>query len=105
MKKTVLGVFYLVAALVVGALIAAATEQVPFLSWLAFGKSIGLSVRDPVVLDLSVVRIAFGCEIGVTVAHILCFIGAFFGYKYTVKRMHLHDGHGNDNALPGQPGR
>ena len=67
MKKTVLGAFWLVAALVVGALIAAATEQIPFLSWLAFGRSIGLPVENPMVLDLSVIKIAFGFEIGVTV--------------------------------------
>ena len=41
------------------------------------------------MLDLSVIKLAFGFEVGVTVAHILCFIGAFVGYKYTVKRMRL----------------
>ena len=72
MRKTLIAVFYLVAAVVIGALVAAATAQIPFLSWLAFGKSIGIPA-----------------EVGVTVAHILCFIGAFAGYKYTVKRMRL----------------
>ena len=61
----------------------------PFLSWLAFGKSIGIPADSPAVLDLSVIKLAFGFEVGVTVAHILCFIGAFVGYKYTVKRMRL----------------
>ena len=41
------------------------------------------------MLDLSGIKLAFGFEVGVTVAHILCFIGAFAGYKYTVKRMRL----------------
>ena len=113
MKKTILGAVWRVAALVVGALIAAATEQIPFLSWLAFGRSIGLPVENPMVLDLSVIKIAFGFEIGVTVAHILCFIGALFGYKYMVKRMHLddgrqrHDRHGKHGGegLTGESGR
>ena len=42
MRKTLIAVFYLVAAVVIGALVAAATAQIPFLSWLAFGKSIGI---------------------------------------------------------------
>ena len=37
MRKTLIAVFYLVAAVVIGALVAAATAQIPFLSWLAFG--------------------------------------------------------------------
>ena len=89
MRKTLIAVFYLVAAVVIGALVAAATAQIPFLSWLAFGKSIGIPADSPAVLDLSVIKLAFGFEVGVTVAHILCFIGAFVRYKYTVKRMRL----------------
>lgn len=89
MRKAIIFIFYLVAAVVVGALVAAIALKVPFLSWLAFGKSIGLSVDNPMILDLSVIKIAFGFEVGVTVAHIICFIGAFFGYKYTVKAMGL----------------
>ena len=81
MRKTLIAVFYLVAAVVIGALVAAATAQI--------GKSIGIPADSPAVLDLSVIKLAFGFEVGVTVAHILCFIGAFAGYKYTVKRMRL----------------
>ena len=91
MRKTLLAAFYLVAAVVVGALVAAIAVNIPFLSWLSFGKSIGLPVETPMVLDLSVVKVSFGFEVGVTVAHILCFVGAFFGYRKTVKAMHLND--------------
>ena len=91
MRKTLIAVFYLIAAVVIGALLAAATAQIPFLSWFAFGKSMGIPVDSPGVLDLSVIKLAFGFEVGVTVAHILCFIGAFAGYKYTVKRMRLDE--------------
>ena len=93
MRRALLGIFYTVAAVIVGALAAAIAANVPFLSWLAFGKSIGLPVDTPMVLDLSVVKVAFGFEVGVTVAHILAFIGAFFGYKYTIKAMHLNGKH------------
>ena len=89
MKKAILLIFYIVAAVVVGALVAAIAGQISFLSWLAFGKSIGLSVDNPMVLDLSVLRIAFGFEIGITVAHIFCFIGAFFAYRATVKALRI----------------
>ena len=58
MRKTLIAVFYLVAAVVIGALVAAATAQIPFLSWLAFGKSIGIPADSPAVLDLSVIKLA-----------------------------------------------
>ena len=87
MRNMLLFGFYLVAAVVVGALLAAAATQVPALAWLAFGKSIGLSVENPMVIDLSVIKVAFGLEVGITVAHLLCLIAAFFGYRYTVKAM------------------
>ena len=57
MRKTLIAVFYLVAAVVIGALVAAATAQIPFLSWLAFGKSIGIPADSPAVLDLSVIKL------------------------------------------------
>ncbi len=87
MKKTLLGGFYLVAAVVVGALVASIAQDIPFLSWLAYGRSIGLPVETPMVIDLSVVRLCFGLEVGVTVAHILCFVGAFVGYRYTLRAL------------------
>ena len=87
MKKTLLAVFYLVAAVVVGALLADIARGVPFLAWLAYGQSIGLPVETPMVLDLSVVRLCFGLEVGVTVAHILCLVGAFRGYRYTLRAL------------------
>ena len=70
MRKMLLFGFYLVAAVVVGALLAAAATQVPALAWLAFGKSIGLSVENPMVIDLSVIKVAFGLEVGITVAQV-----------------------------------
>ncbi len=92
MRKTVLGVFYLLAALVLGALIADGASQVGWLSWLSYGKSIGLSVAQPMVLDLSVLKIAFGIEFGATVAHVLCLVAAFLAYRATVKKMGLTEG-------------
>lgn len=38
MRRALIGIFYTVAAVIVGALAAAIAANVPFLSWLAFGK-------------------------------------------------------------------
>ena len=46
MRRALIGIFYTVAAVIVGALAAAIAANVPFLSWLAFGKSIGLPVDE-----------------------------------------------------------
>lgn len=97
MRKCMLAGFMLLAAVIIGALIAAAAQNISFLSWLAFGKSIGLSTSNPMVLDLSVIKIAFGFEMGLTISHILCFVGAFFGYKRLVRAFHLD---GSSRHLP-----
>lgn len=96
MKKILIGCFYLAAALVLGALLAALAANLPFLSWLAFGESIGISVESPMVIDLSVIKLAFGLEFGITIAHILCFIGAFFAYLYTIKSMRKNEVYENE---------
>lgn len=97
MRKMLLGGFFLVAAVIIGALVAAGAQNIPFLSWLAFGKSIGLSTSSPMIIDLSVIKLAFGFEMGLTIAHIICFIGAFFAYKRLVRAFHLD---GSPRNLP-----
>ena len=101
MKRLIL-CFYLAAAVVIGALLAAIAAGVPFLEWLAFGKSIGLSVDNPMVIDLSVVKLAFGFEFGLTVAHILSFIAAFFAYRSTVHRLWPEERAARRRAARGQ---
>ncbi len=67
-NKTLLLLFYLLAGVVAGNLLAQLLGSVPFLSWLAYYSEIGF---DPFTLDLSVINFTFGMNMGITVAQII----------------------------------
>jgi hypothetical protein len=79
MRKTGNGLLLavlLIGAVVVGALIAQATKNVQYLTWLSYSKTFGLSAERPVVVDLSVLKFAFGFEISISVAQAICLAAA-----------------------------
>jgi hypothetical protein len=71
----------ILAGVVIGALVASATKNIPFLSWLAYSKTLGLAVDKPVLLNLSVLKIAFGMELNVSVAQLTCVALALLLYR------------------------
>ena len=66
---------------VVGGLIAELCSGVPFLSWLAYGADFGISINDPLILDLAVLKIKFGAIIDINIATIIGIIAALLIYK------------------------
>lgn len=86
-KKNLLLIFMLLAGVIVGALLASITEGMSFLSWLSYGKSIGIDVASPMILDLSVLKLAFGFEFGINIAQIICVILSIFAYKTLAKKL------------------
>ena len=87
LKRTLILIFFIVAGIIIGALIASAAEQVPWLSWLAFGKSVGIDTAAPMVIDFSVLRIAFGFTLGINVAQIFCITGAILIYRAVIGKL------------------
>lgn len=79
--------FFLLAGIILGALLASVGETVPFLSWLAFGKTIGISTANPLILDLSMLKMAFGLEIGINVAQIITITLALILYKSVAQKL------------------
>ena len=71
MKKNLILLFLLLAGVMFGSLLAAATRGIPWLSWLSYGQTEGISVNNPMILDLAVIQLAFGFELGVNIAHVL----------------------------------
>ena len=71
MKKDFLLVFYLIAGVIIGSLLAAVSLNVQWLSWLAFGIDIGFGYPSPALLDLAVLQLSFGVRLSITVAHVL----------------------------------
>ncbi len=86
-KKNLVLIFFLLAGVILGALLANVGQHVPFLSWLAYGKTVGISPDSPMVIDLSVVRVAFGFEMGINVAQIITIILSILGYKSISKKL------------------
>ena len=80
-KRNLMLLFMLLAGVVVGSLIATAAAKVPFLTWLGYGASVGISTGEPMLLDLAVLQIAFGFQFQINVAQIICIILAICMYK------------------------
>lgn len=82
-KKDLMFVFYLVAGIVLGALLAHVCTGASFLSWLAYYVSFGIDEANPLVLDLAVLKLTFGLRVGVYVAQIFTIGLALFIYNRT----------------------
>ena len=78
-KNTWILIIFICAGLVIGGLIGQLSAQVEWLNWLSFGQEFGLS--QPLVLDLSVLKITFGLMVKINVASIIGMILAIFVYK------------------------
>jgi hypothetical protein len=63
----------LVIGTVLGDLIAKLTANISFLSWLSFGRTIGLSAAT---LDLGILSVTFGFSVSLTLAAIIGLIAA-----------------------------
>ncbi|MEG0913535.1 MAG: DUF4321 domain-containing protein [Oscillospiraceae bacterium] len=71
MKKNFMFFFYLISGIILGSLLAAVSKNVSWLTWLAFGTTIGFGANTPAVLDLSVLTVWFGFSFTLTVAHVV----------------------------------
>ena len=84
-KKTIAFLFFLLAGIVLGTVLAQVCDGVPYLSWLAYTKSVGLDTNSPLVLDLIVFKLAFGFTLSVNTAQIFCVIASLIAYNKTCK--------------------
>ena len=87
LKKNLILLFLLLAGVMFGSLLAAATRNIPWLTWLSYGQTVGISVDNPMILDLAVIQLAFGFELGINIAQIICVLIAIFAYKGLVSRL------------------
>jgi len=87
LKKTVAFLFFLLAGIVVGSVIAHFASGVSWLSWLSWNKTVGLSTNPPAIVDLIVLKIAFGFTLSVNIAQIFCVIIAIIIFSRTCKSL------------------
>lgn len=83
-KSTITFVLVLLTGAVVGVLIAQLTANVTGLSWLAYGASFGISTGSPLVVDLAVIKLVFGCMVEINIATILGIVAALLLYRKLV---------------------
>ena len=67
LKRNLLLIFFILAGIVLGGMLANLCANIPFLSWLAYSSSIGFNADSPFVLDLSVIKLTFGFSMGISV--------------------------------------
>ena len=87
LKRTIAFLFFLLAGIVLGTVIARLCAEVSFLSWLAYSMSVGLDTASPLVIDLIVFKLAFGFSLTVNPAQIICIIIALIVYNKTCKNL------------------
>lgn len=72
-------IVFILSGLVVGGLIGKLTSGVSGLWWLSYGMDFGLD--NPIVLDLSVVKITFGLVVNINISSIIGMVLAIFIYR------------------------
>lgn len=70
---------FILSGLVIGGLLGELASRVDWLWWLSYSQTFGL--QDPIVLDLSVVKITFALMFKISVSSILGMLLAIFVYK------------------------
>ena len=72
-------IVFILSGLVVGGLLGRLASSVPWLWWLSYGQEFG--INNPLVLDLSILKLTFGLVFNINVASIIGMILAIFIYK------------------------
>lgn len=70
---------FILSGLVIGGLLGELASRIDFLWWLGYGQSFGL--EQPVILDLSILKITFGLMIKVNIASIIGILISLFIYR------------------------
>ncbi len=78
-KNVWIFVLVMAAGLVLGGFIGTIFENIPYCSWLNYGKTFGLD--QPVVLNLDIIVLSFSFSLKFTISGIIGMIIAIFVYK------------------------
>jgi hypothetical protein len=81
LQKTFTFLFYLLAGIILGSLLANFCRGVNFLSWMGYAGTIGFAADHPALLDLLIIKVSFGFSVSVSVAQILTIGAAMYFYN------------------------
>lgn len=70
---------FLFSGIIVGGLLGDLAKSVPYLEWLGYGESFGLT--EPVVLDVAVLKVTFSIMFELNIASVIGILLAIFVYR------------------------
>lgn len=70
---------FLFSGIIIGGLIGDLAKNVPYLEWLSYGKSFGLT--EPLVLDISVLKLTFSVMFELNIASVIGILTAILLYR------------------------
>ena len=82
LKNAWVCILFILAGLVIGGLIGELANSIDFLWWLSYGQDFGLS--EPLVLDLSVIKLTFALTFKINMASIIGVIISLIIYRRVV---------------------
>lgn len=77
--KTWLFWILLFSGIILGGLLGELAKEVPFLSWLGYGQTFGIT--EPLLVDIGIVNLSFGIIFKLNVASIIGILLAVFAYR------------------------
>lgn len=86
-KKTVVFILFLFMGVFLGSILTEVAQNVSFLSFLAWGKTIGIGVPNPINVDLVVLKFSFGISFQMNLAILICAIASLIGYQKVGKNI------------------
>lgn len=87
LKKGIVFSLFLFMGIFLGSILTEIAQNVSFLSFLTWGKTIGIGVPNPVVIDLAVVTLSFGFSLQMNLAILICVIGSLIFYSKVGKHI------------------
>ncbi len=78
-KKFWLFLILLFSGIILGSLVGDIAKNIPYLEWLGYGKSFGLT--EPLCLDIYVLKLSFSIMFELNIASIIGILGAIFIYR------------------------
>ena len=72
-------ILFILCGIVIGGLLGEFASEVDFLWWLSYGQSFGF--EQPMVLDLSVIKLSFGLMFKINISSIIGMVLAIFIYR------------------------
>lgn len=84
-NKALVFILFLLTGITLGVLLTEVFSNVSFLSWLSYGQEIGVGFPNPIVIDISVLKLSFGFSININIIKMLCIIFCLWLYKKFAK--------------------